>query len=413
LSVHRADAAPFPEHLFLDPDDTGSGKAAADQEPKHPQPARNIVCPAAYSPGKSPFRPISPDRSQHTPVRSGGSAAAFVDTSDVVKASLMQCGILTVASETPFQKPVGSGSDLGGSVIDNLTESVEVSSNAQNSSASSVDISEAQGITESVKSQVAAAESLQSSLDLTITDSGAKTDSIGMTVAQIVDSSSGSVAMELSSADAATTAQPEQQSASVPPASSVTVDATLADGVSSVAELDSDHEEMSVVVTETSTTLVSDTVTIDPTSERGEITTVSEQQVYLTADGSVVEAESVPAAAAADNGQEQQHEEEEQEQPFMIIVEPSASAEEEGGADGSVTMAEDDDDDEHEHEQVVHVAAEEEGSSTVQIISVDASGTPSDQSTYVTVQPKGKIIWGSTLPAYCSSDPKAFTYRYA
>jgi hypothetical protein len=362
LSVHRADAAPFPEHIFLDPEVIGTAAAgpAAGQASKQ-QAAVNGGCPAAYSPGKSPFRPISPDRSQPTPVRSGGSSAAFVDTTDVVKASLINCGILAVAASetTPFQKPVGSGTDLGG-VIKNGTES-EVSGNAQDGSAQGADIPVADGQVinvESVQSHVDVIESLQSTLDFTVTETGSKTESTGTTT-ENVDNSAVSVAIELNSADTATDQPPQSDSV---PESSGSVDATA--GVS-----DEIGDEEITVVHHTDATLVTDTGAESRGQQETDEATVSEQ-VYMSADGATV-VEEAAAAASEEGGEHEQlqdEEDEEQQQPIMIIVDPSAE-EGHGAAD---------------EEQVVH----EEEASTVQIISVDASGTPSDQSTFVTVQPK-------------------------
>ena len=104
MSVHRADAAPFQDHLFLNPE----VPVAPHEEAHKPPPASAAV---AYSPGKSPFRPISPDLSGPAPVKRVGSAAAFVDTSEAGKngeretASSTTTGLLQVAAETLFQKP--------------------------------------------------------------------------------------------------------------------------------------------------------------------------------------------------------------------------------------------------------------------------------------------------------------------
>ncbi len=107
MSVHRADAAPFQDHLFLNPE----VPVAPTEEAHKPAGASAAV---AYSPGKSPFRPISPDLSGPAPVKRVGSAAAFVDTSEAGKngeretASSATTGLLQVAAETLFQKPAAT-----------------------------------------------------------------------------------------------------------------------------------------------------------------------------------------------------------------------------------------------------------------------------------------------------------------
>lgn len=104
LSVHRAETAPFQDHLFLNPEVPVSQEA-----PKLPQPPPydiGVGPPAAYSPGKSPFRPISPDLSGPAPVKRVASAAAFVDMSGAEQVPSTPVGLLAVAAETLFQKPV-------------------------------------------------------------------------------------------------------------------------------------------------------------------------------------------------------------------------------------------------------------------------------------------------------------------
>jgi hypothetical protein len=108
LSVHRADAAPFQDHLFLNPE-----VPVAPQEEAHKPPPAGASAAVAYSPGKSPFRPISPDLSGPAPVKRVGSAAAFVDTSEAGKNGERETvssstGLLKVAAETLFQKPAAT-----------------------------------------------------------------------------------------------------------------------------------------------------------------------------------------------------------------------------------------------------------------------------------------------------------------
>jgi len=121
LSVHRADAAPFQDHLFLNPE----VPVAPQEEAPKPPPASAAV---AYSPGKSPFRPISPDLSGPAPVKRVGSAAAFVDTSEAGKngeretASSATGGLLQVAAETLFQKPAATTENQSRSAEETLEQ---------------------------------------------------------------------------------------------------------------------------------------------------------------------------------------------------------------------------------------------------------------------------------------------------